>query len=253
MEDSVSRFTTRVDDYVRCRPTYPRAAIARLEGTCGLAPGVRVADLGSGTGLFTRLLLDAGAEVFAVEPNEAMREAAERALGGRPGFHGVAARAEATGLADGSMGLVTAAQSFHWFDQDAARREFARILAPGGWAAVVWNHRPESGTPFFDGYEKLLLEFANDYRQVSARYADRARMAGFFAPAAVEEENFRHAQTFDFEGLRGRLLSSSYAPRPGESAYAPMMAALERLFEEHERGGRVRMEYECRLYFGRIG
>ena len=212
-----------------------------------------VADIGAGTGIFSRLLLEAGAEVYAVEPNPAMRAAAEEALGGNPRFHSVSAPAEQTTLAAASVSLVTAAQAFHWFDPAAARREFCRILRPGGWAALLWNHRLEGGTPFLAAYEELIRAYAPAYNEIARRYPDSERMEDFFAPVRMREERFANSQTFDYEGLYGRVLSSSYVPRPGDAGHEPLVAALRRLFESHQEGGRVRFGYECRVYYGQLG
>ena len=163
--DPTARFTSRVDDYVRARPGYPPEVVRLLETECALGPGKSVADVGSGTGILTRDLLETGATVYAVEPNAAMREAAEAALeplsppgerGRGEGFVSLAATAEATTLPDAAVDLVIAAQAFHWFDRDAARQEFSRILREPRWVALVWNERAESGTPFLEGYETLL-------------------------------------------------------------------------------------------------
>jgi SAM-dependent methyltransferase len=253
MQDSVSRFTLRVADYVAFRPSYPAAVLALLRRECGLCPGMTVADIGSGTGIFSRLLLEAGAEVYAVEPNAAMRAAAEKALGEDPRFHSVSAPAERTTLAAGSVSLVAAAQAFHWFDAPAARREFCRILRPGGWAVLLWNHRLESGTPFLAAYEELIRTYAPAYPEIARRYPDSERMEDFFAPAQMRQARFANAQTFDFEGFYGRVLSSSYVPRPGDAGYEPLAAALRRLFASHQQGGRVRFDYECRMYYGQLG
>ncbi len=253
IEDSVSRFTSRVADYARCRPSYPPEVLALLADHCGLAPGIPVADLGAGTGIFARLLLEAGAEVYAVEPNQAMRAAAEQALADNPRFHSIAAPAEQTTLAPRSVCLVTAAQAFHWFNPVAARREFQRILSPGGWVALLWNHRLEMGTAFLTAYETLIRTHAPAYTEIARRYPEPPQMADFFSPASMRERHFPQHQTFDYEGLLGRLLSSSYVPRPGEAGYEPLAAALRGLFDAHQRGGHVTIEYECRVYYAQLG
>ena len=135
--DNTTRFTDRVDDYVRYRPGYPDVLFATLRDVAGLSAHAIIADVGSGTGISTSHLLRAGWDVFAVEPNAAMRAAAERAQGGNPHFHSVEGRAERTTLAPASVDAVTAAQAFHWFDLDEARAEFVRILKPPQWAALI--------------------------------------------------------------------------------------------------------------------
>lgn len=251
--DATTRFGDRVDDYVRHRPGYPPALVEYLRSACGLADGSVVADVGSGTGKLTEPLLAAGARVLAVEPNPGMRGAAERLLGGRPGFRSVAGTAEATGLPSSSVDLVTAAQAFHWFDQAAARVEFARILRPGGIVALVWNEREDDASGFPAAYERCLREFSLDYGAVDhRRTASRERIAAFFAPGGFREAEFPNAQDLDLDGLRGRYLSCSYALPRGHARFDEVMAALAGIFARHQRGGRVRIDYRARVYHGSL-
>jgi SAM-dependent methyltransferase len=244
------RFSDRVGDYVRFRPSYPAAVVAFLH-RIGLPPGGVVADIGAGTGISAKLFLDAGHRVIAVEPNAAMREAADAWLGQNPGYSSVAGTAEATALADGSVDLVAAAQAFHWFDAPAAKREFLRILRPEGRVALFWNKRLLDGSPFLRDYEALLRQYGVDYDAVAERYGDDATMEAWFG-GPVEAASFDHEQRFDFDGLRGRLCSSSYAPKEGHPSFAPMMARLRELFDaDVEPDGRVAFRYETRVYAGR--
>lgn len=244
------RFGPRVDDYRRWRPGYPPELVPWLFERCGLRPGDAVADIGSGTGLFSRELLAAGLRVLAVEPNAPMREAAEAALGGSPDFVSIDGSAESTGLADGAVALVCAAQAFHWFDAPAARAEFARIALPLGHVALIWNVR-RGDTPFLAAYEALLREHAPEYsRSGKPAQADKRIIATFFAPSPFEQESFVHEQYFDREGLRGRLLSSSYTPAPGMPGHEAMIAALDRLYDEHQQEGHVAFGYVTRVFLG---
>ncbi len=242
------RFTSRVDDYARHRPSYPAAAIGLLAERCGLAPGAVVADLGSGTGILTELLLQSGADVFAVEPNDGMRRAAEARLAHYPRFRSVKGSAESTTLAAASVDLLVAGQAFHWFDPQRARAEAQRVLRPGGCGALLWNERPPEATPFLADYESLLRRHAPEYAQITASRADVAAMRGFLG-AAMEVRTFANQQILDFEGLRGRLMSSSYAPEPGSEQYGPMIERLRELFARHERAGRIVMPYSTLVYF----
>ena len=176
LPDATTRFTSRVGDYVRWRPTYPQELVTLLETETEVRPPAHVADVGSGTGISTVALLDAGYEVFAIEPNAAMRAAAEKSLAGRTGFHSLAGTSAATGLLPASVDLVVAAQAFHWFDLPLTRVEFQRILKPGGYVALVWNSRKLSGTPFLQGYGQLLLEHGIDYQQVRHENIDEATL-----------------------------------------------------------------------------
>lgn len=249
--DPTTRFSDRVADYVRYRPSYPAEVMETLRQEAGLTAGMPVADIGSGTGIFSTLLLGAGAEVYAVEPNAAMRQAAESRLAPNPLFHSVTGSAEETTIAAKSVGLVTAAQAFHWFDVPRARAEFARILRAGGGVALLWNSRRERSTPFLAAYEALLHRYGTDYAQVNHRGIDARRLLEFFG-GELEIRSFSNAQRLDWAGLGGRLLSSSYAPAPGHPDHLPMMAALERLFAEFSQDGQVAIEYDCQLFFGRL-
>lgn len=250
--DPTRRFASRVAHYVRWRPGYPREIVDLLEHECGLKPASVVADIGSGTGLLTRLLLDHGNAVFGVEPNSEMREAGETLLAGHPHFTSVAASAEATTLAGASVDLIVAGQAFHWFDRVSARREFARILRPGGFVALVWNERLVDASPFLREYEQLLCDYSVDYREVDHRNIDEAALGDFFAPGGFREARFAYRQVFDLDGLRGRTLSASYMPEPGHPRFEPMMDALTAVFVRHAQDGRVNFDYATRVFFGRL-
>jgi SAM-dependent methyltransferase len=247
--ESTERFTDRVEDYARFRPGYPPAVLEVLRRETGLSPHHRVADLGSGTGLSARLFLEHGNEVLGVEPNRTMREAAERLLGGWPGFQSVAGTAEATTLASASVDLVVAAQAFHWFDPLATRAEVARILRPDGWVALLWNTRTAS-TAFLREYEALLVRYGTDYQRIRHDRLGDEVLKGFLGGDAVHH-TVPNPQSLDLESLTGRMLSASYTPPAGHPDRAPMVRALQALFQRHQQGGRVRFEYETRLYVGR--
>lgn len=247
---STARFSDRVDDYVRYRPDYPAALLAWLQGDQRVDSGWRVADVGAGTGISSKMFLDAGYRVTAVEPNAPMRAAAEHWLRSYPGFDAVDGRADATSLPDASVDLVTVAQAFHWFDGEAARREFARILHPGGLVAIWWNSRRLTGTPFLEGYEALLQNFGTDYTSVAERYADDARMRAWFGSGFRGSARFEHAQRLDYESLRGRLMSPSYAPPAGHPQHEPMLRALRELFDSCAESGTVSFDYDTRIFAG---
>ncbi len=249
--NATSRFSDRVENYVRYRPGYPAEALQTLKDECGLRPDHVIADLASGTGIWTRMLLENGNPVIGVEPNPDMRQAGERLLAGFGRFTSVAGTAEATTLPDGSVDFVTAAQAAHWFDRPRARREFVRILKPTGWLVLLWNERLTDSTPFLRAYEELLLNFGTDYEDVRHERTTDA-VNEFFDPVPYRERVFATRQEFDYEGLQGRLLSSSYAPGPGHPKHEPMLRELRRIFELHAAAGRVAFEYKTRVYFGRL-
>jgi ubiquinone/menaquinone biosynthesis C-methylase UbiE len=250
--DAKQRFSNRVADYVRYRPGYPAEVLEILRNECALRPGHVIADIGSGTGFLSELFLKNGNRVYGVEPNEAMRQAGEEYLASYDGFSSIEGSAESTTLDDASVDFVTAGQAFHWFDQDAARREFTRILKPGGWVVVLWNERLMDTTPFLLDFEALLRKFGTDYSRVNESYPREEQMRDFFQHHAYRQERLPNFQEFDFDGLAGRLRSSSYVPANDHPSYAPMMAELERIFRAHQQNGTIRIEYLTRVYFGQL-
>ena len=246
------RFTTRVESYRHFRPRYPAEIVDLLRRECGLHIGDLVADVAAGTGLLTEVFLAAGNPVVAVEPNDAMRAVCAALEPEYPKLQCVSGTAEQTGLPDASVALVTVAQALHWFDYAAARAEFARILRPGGWCAIVYNHRRMGGDAFHDGYEQILREFGSDYREVQSRHDGPEKIAAFFAPSAVTTATFSNYQDLTLEGVMGRVLSSSYMPQPGHPRYEAMADAVEKLFTQHQRDGVVRMEYETAVNYGQL-
>lgn len=242
--DPTTRFSIRAAAYERYRPSYPPEVLQLARQACGLTAESRIADIGSGTGLLSRVFLDAGCEVFGVEPNQEMRRTGERLLSSYPRFHSVDARAEATGLPDGSMDLVSAGQAFHWFEPEPARAEFRRILKPGGWILLVWNERRrEPG--FMEDYEKAIAHYAPETPRVQADTIGK-----FFRGAEWHHARFTNHQDLDAEGLRGRLASSSYAPRPGTPEFDTLMSAMDGLFERYQHDGLVRILYETDVFYG---
>ncbi|MBX3180756.1 MAG: class I SAM-dependent methyltransferase [Candidatus Hydrogenedentes bacterium] len=250
--DPRDRFSNRADDYDRYRPGYPRALVSLIAERCGLRPGHSVADIGSGTGILTDLILEHGNRVYAVEPNGPMREAAERRLGGRPGFFSVDGTAEATTLLASSVDLVVAAQAFHWFEPRATRDELRRILRAPGWVALIWNERPRQATGFEAAYEALLERHAIDYAAVDHRRVDAARVDEFFHPARAERIVLSNSQSLDRAGLAGRVRSCSYVPAAGAPGYGAMMGDAGALFDERQVGGVVVLNYETIIYLGAL-
>jgi SAM-dependent methyltransferase len=249
--DSIKRFSSRVDNYVKYRPRYPREVIELLAAECGLTPSGAVADIGSGTGILTEILLQNGNAVLGVEPNPEMREAAERLLKKYPNFKSINGAAEKTTLADNSVDLITAGQAFHWFDQAKARREFKRVLRPDGWVALIWNERRLESSDFLRALEALLVRFGTDYLQVRHEnvYED---IAAFFGANGFKIATSENLQALDLNGLEGRVYSASYSPELGHPSFESMKKSLLDIFRTYAEDGKVTIEYDTRIYYGQM-
>jgi SAM-dependent methyltransferase len=248
---STERFSDRVDNYVRYRPTYPAEVVGVLANEIGLEPSWDIADIGSGTGISTELFLRNGNSVYGVEPNAPMRQAAERLLASYTDFRSINGTAEATTLPDGCVDVALAAQAFHWFDAAAFRTEAKRVLVPGGWALLMWNTRRLDGTPFLRAYERFLIDHGTDYLRVRHDHGAPTKLARFFG-GPYETRRLPNRQRLSREGLRGRLLSASYVPGPTEPGHDAAVEAIDRLFDEHEQNGHVVIEYDTELHFSQL-
>ncbi|WP_437205380.1 class I SAM-dependent methyltransferase [Planctomicrobium sp. SH664] len=249
----LERFSDRVENYAKYRPGYPAEILDVAIAQFGLTARSVIADIGAGTGIFSRLLLSRGNRVLGVEPNAAMREILEESLASDPHFTAVDGTAEATTLPDQSVDLITAAQAFHWFDLQPTRAEFARILRPGGWVMLVWNERRESGTPFLEAYERLLAEHGVDYLEIRERTRRQtAELKAFFDAGTFAEQTLKSEQLLDQQAFEGRVLSSSFMPGPEHAGHSPLLQAIQQIFSDCEVNGTVKLEYETRLYYGRV-
>lgn len=251
MSDTVERFSNRVANYVKYRPGYPPEALRLFCGEMGLRSDCVIADVGSGTGIWARGFLENGNKVFGVEPNAAMRAAAEEILKGFPNFRSIDGTAENTTLADASVDFVTAAQAFHWFEPEKTRVEFERILRPGGYIALIWNERQLDSTKFLREYEKFLLKFANDYETVRHENITEQVLQDFFR-RPFKRQTFENVQILDFEGLKGRMLSASYMPAEDSPRFGPMIAELQTLFAKYSERGKIKVFYDTNVYFTQV-
>ncbi len=238
------RFSNRVEYYVRYRPSYPSAALDLLADV--LHVDSAVADIGSGTGISSRWLLQRVAQVYGVEPNREMRERAEPA----PGFVSLDGTAEVTGLADASVDAVVCATAFHWFRHEETRAEFRRILKPGGSVVLIWNLRDRTASPFMEGYEQLVADFATDYKPEWDHSSGRA--VDLFFTGRYQSARTANLQMLDWDGFVGRTRSASYMPLPGSPRDEDMTERMRQLFEASQSDGRIRFLYETALYWGQI-
>lgn len=251
MPTTVERFSNRVTNYVKYRPTYPKEVLQFLRDELNLQSDSVVADIGSGTGISTRMFLENGNTVYGVEPNAPMRAAAEDFLKNFPNFKSVDGTSENTTLPDQSIDFVTAAQAFHWFEPEKTRKEFERILKPDGLVVLIWNERRLDANEFLREYEKFLLEFGTDYAKVRHDYLPKEKLGEFFRDG-FETASFKNSQIFDFEGLKGRVLSSSYMPSESDARYAEMTKSLHSLFTKHQENDRIAVLYDTNVYYGKL-
>lgn len=241
--NSKTRFSNRVEHYIKYRPTYPVEAISFILSQFNIHHDTVIADIGSGTGILTQLLANYTSTIFAVEPNNEMRNAAELLLNDNKSFKSINGSSESTTLNDNSIDLITVAQAFHWFDLDKTKIEFKRILKPNGIVMLIWNNRLIN-TEFLIKYDFVLKKYANDYNEVNHQNITIDTLKTFFANGMVNQKSFPNTQRLDLNGLKGRLLSSSYAPIPGDYNYPIITSELEKLFGTYNRDGLERFTNE---------
>ncbi|WP_259069958.1 class I SAM-dependent methyltransferase [Mucilaginibacter sp. X4EP1] len=250
--DPTKRFTDRVDNYVKYRPDYPVEVITYLQHECGLTDKSVIADVGAGTGIFTGLLLNKGYKVYAVEPNDAMLQAAIGQFAGNTQFEPVNGTAEATTLLAQSVDMIVCAQAFHWFNEQKTAVEFKRILKPGGKVALIWNNRLPDVDDFSKAYESLLKHDGIDYNKVNHRNIGEINFKGFFKDGEYTVTKFPNAQTFDLEGLFGRAFSSSYVPQQDTEAGQKFKGLLKDIFDRYNSDGKVSFHYQTEIYLGEV-
>jgi SAM-dependent methyltransferase len=236
MMDPRERFSAGADLYHRYRPSYPEALLDWIDQSTGLRPPARVADVGCGTGISSRLFAERGFDVVGVDPNEAMLAHARDEGGARY----QAGTATETGLPDACVDLVTVAQAFHWFDVPAALAEFTRILARPGWCAAYWNLRHRS--PFNDEYDALLRAQSSEYDILLKPEATIQAIVKSEGVAEVRQGELPNRQLLDRDGLFGRAYSSSYVVH-GVADPEGFNGALAEVFDRHQSGGTVEFLY----------
>lgn len=247
---NTERFSNRVADYIKYRPHYPTSVIGVLKNEMGFSKDWEVADIGSGTGISTKLFLDNGNTVNAVEPNKEMRVAAEEIFGDIPNFKSVNGTAEETTLATGTIKLIVAAQAFHWFNVEACKREFERIAVKPAYVLLMWNER--SYKPgFLHEYEETLFKYIPGYANAH-NPAEQEKDIAALLPTGFAKHTVPNSQHLTLNGLKGRLKSSSYCPVEGQEGYEPLMTAVEKLFNQYTQDGVVHFDYDCNLYIGKV-
>ena len=250
--DPTQRFSDRVENYIKYRPGYPSQVVTYLDNECNLSNNSVIADIGSGTGIFTKLLLDQGYKVYAVEPNTAMQQAAKQQLGPHVNFIPVNGSAEVTTLETKTVDLVVCAQAFHWFNNQKTRLEFKRILKEDGYAALIWNNRDANADDFSTAYENILKKDSTDYNQVNHRNINDTDLKAFFRDGIFKLVRYPNEQVFDEAGFLGRAFSSSYVPAEGTDAGEKFRETLKTIFRQYNKGGKVSFQYRTEVFLGKL-
>jgi len=247
--DFKTRFSTKAEIYHQYRWDYPPEAVEKLFEIVAPADETVIADIGAGTGIFTRHLLGLAREVYAVEPNPEMRACAERHLSAHPSFRSVAGSAEATSLPDHSVDLITIVQALHWCDAEATVREFRRIIKPGGWLAIIWNSStdPELGN--------ALNELRSEAYGWDTSPINRPRCQPYVYYFGHEDYQSHYfcvstAQTWD--QFFGGICSDSHAPLADHPAYADFEAATRAIFNNFRVGEMLPSSYQTELTIGQL-
>jgi len=250
-QNPLERFSNRVKNYVKYRPDYPKAIIGFLESEIDLRRTSKIADIGSGTGISSKLFLENGNVVYGIEPNKKMREAAEQFLSTFDRFQSVNSTAENMTLPDKSVDFVIAAQAFHWFDNNQAKCEFRRVLRNNGYVVLIWNERQLDSSEILRDYERLLIKFGTDYQTIRHDQFTKERLEKSF-DCEFRFTTLRNSQTLDWQGFKGRLLSSSYAPSKADGHFEEMMKTAKSLFARHEEKGKIDILYDTNVFYGQI-
>ncbi|MBX7169750.1 MAG: class I SAM-dependent methyltransferase [Pyrinomonadaceae bacterium] len=251
MQSSTERFSNRVENYVKFRPSYPSEVLQVFRDEMNLQTASIIADIGSGTGISAKIFLENGNEVFGIEPNQPMREASGVFLQNFLKFHSINGTAENTTLEDNSVDIIIAAQAFHWFDKAKTRIEFRRILRDNGFTALIWNERQLNSNEFLREYESFLIKFGSDYKQVRHENVSEDKIADFFEKP-FRKKTFLNSQTLDFSGLKGRVLSSSYMPSAEDTRFGEMEKELKQLFTRFQKNDTIEILYDTNIYFGQL-
>lgn len=245
--DNTKRFSNRVEDYIKYRPTYPNEMLNVLAKELGLTSEKVIADIGSGTGISSIPFLKNRNRVFGIEPNKEMREAQEEILKEYTNFKSVNGTAEETKLENKTVDLIFCGQAFHWFDKEKSKKEFSRILKENGNLVFVWNSR-STKTDFQKEYEQILYDYIEEYKNVNHRNIEDLDIQKFFSPKKMKIYELHNEQKFDLDGLKGRLKSSSYCPKEGEE-HTKLISEIENLFYKHQEDNIIKFNYETKIYW----
>jgi len=248
---SLGKFDGMGKIYSAARPSYPNRLIDFIFS--GYARDeILIADIGSGTGILTRLLLERGAVVYAVEPNADMKAVAEENLSGYNNFISINGTAEKTGLEDNFIDMITAAQAFHWFDLNEFKKECGRILKKDGNVFLIWNVRGENNDIFIS-YNAAMKKYCPGYSgQAGGMEFNEINKFEIFFGGAYEETIYENDLTYDRDGFIRRALSTSYALKKNDPGYPAFTGELGDIFDRFNENGIIKIPNQTQCYSGRL-
>src|SRR5487761_1149721 len=232
MEDYTQRFTGRAEAYSSYRPTYPKQFLDILNKEANFDSTKIVADIGSGTGILSKLFLENGNRVFSVEPNDDMRSVAGSNLGHFQRFASIKGTAENTTLEDRSVDLISVGQALHWFDSKRSWKEFSRIIKRGGYLCILYNDRK-----------------TDDASGIMQRVEDDI-LSKFFSGWSFKKFSISNEQVLDFEGLVGRVCSASYMPQQNQQGFSEVKRELKDMFSKYQKDNKIMLSYETNIFLG---
>jgi ubiquinone/menaquinone biosynthesis C-methylase UbiE len=251
MEDFTQRFTGRAESYSKYRPSYPIQILDIFEKEAKFDSTKVVADIGSGTGILSRLFLENGNKVFGVEPNDDMRRLAELNLEEFQKFESIKGTAENTGLEDESVDLIAVAQALHWFDPEKSWREFRRIAKHGCYLCVLYNDRKKDDpSGITHEYEEIIQKYARNKPKLE-RIEDDI-LSQFFKEWSFKKFSLPNKQILEFEGFLGRVSSASYMPRPSDLEFSAVERELKDVFDKHHKDSKITLSYDTNIFLGLI-
>lgn len=251
---TADKFTDKAEGYAKYRPSYPLEYIEYLISGAGSKEDCMIADIGSGTGILSRQLLESERlfHVIGVEPNDDMRTIAEQILKPYSRFISVKATAEHTTINENSIDLVTVAQAFHWFDIEQFRLECQRILKQNAKVALVWNSRDGSSEINKESFD-ICQKYCPNFKGFSGGMEETSiAFQQFFKNGKYEYKYFRNDLPFTLIGFLGRYLSASFSPKKNDKEYNPFITALSNVFAKYSTNGEIVIPNITKSYLGEV-
>ena len=240
--------------YEKYRPSYPEEYINYLISKCNLNKNSVVADIGAGTGIFTKQLLDKNLKVIAVEPNNKMRKVLEEKLSGNKNFTSTNGTDKNTNLKENSIDLITVAQAFHWFDIQSFRKECKRILKPNGKICIIWN-KLDTNDIIVKEEKNIDYTYTNQFKEINNILQDEKReqlIKEFFSNSTYKCKITENNQIYNKETFIGVNLSKSYSLRKEDKNYNKYIQAFKDLFDKYSKNGNLTIKNNTFAYLGSL-